>query len=34
MCGRQEKIFLSANFFKKKYLDLELTLDVIFLENI
>lgn len=33
MCGRQEKIFLSANFFKK-YLDLELTLDVIFLENI
>ena len=33
MCGRQEKIFSKRNFFKK-YLDLELTLDVIFLENI
>ena len=34
MCGRQEKIFSKRKFFSKKYLDLELTLDVIFLENI
>ena len=34
MCGRQEKIFSKRKFFQKKYLDLELTLDVIFLENI